>query len=347
MTKTLLITDLHHGFSNSEFHTNYQLDFLESLNGLIKEKGIERIVNLGDTHDKRMTASFLVIERFKEAHAKLASNVKEYVAIAGNHDCYYTTTNEITSLPSFFQSENQRLVTNEPLKIGNLCFIPWISEGNVEVIMKFVRENNKKGNYLFGHLEQAGFSFGGTISKKNNLFLSDYNNYTKIFTGHYHERQEKDNLLYLGNPYQKDFGELTKKYIHILDDETCEIETIENTKNIYEKFVINGNDTPETIKDKCSEIKGKIVKIFIDSSDTNFINECEKIITDSEPHRREILSKNVEIEMVDGEETQIDIFNKSDDEINSEFLEQIEYITPEQKNEFVDLFDVYWKRSIL
>jgi len=343
----LLITDLHHGNSTSEYDIKYQLDHLEWLKEIIKEYNCDGVINCGDTHDKRMIASFRIIELFKQKHREISEMVENMYIIAGNHDNYYTNSNQITSLPSFFQSPNQILIQDEGFvdPSGKLFFIPWINESNSERLSEFVRGNNRKGNFLFSHLEQGGFRHGGTFSKNNQLYISDFSKYDKVFSGHFHEKQEQGNLIYLGNGYQKDFGELERKFVHVLNEKTGEIIPIENRNWIYKKILIENEDSEETIKEKCFDIENKKVRIYIDSSDTNFIIECEKIINSFKPYTRTITSKNPDIEYE--EEMSTENINKTDEEMNLEFLDKICYNNKEQKECVFDNFEYYWKRSAI
>jgi DNA repair exonuclease SbcCD nuclease subunit len=58
----------------------------------------------------------------------------------------------------------------------------------------------------------------------------ELNQYEKVFSGHYHSKQENGNVLYTGTPIATTFAEANEQHgIHILDTTTGEIEFVEYT----------------------------------------------------------------------------------------------------------------------
>ena len=347
--KLLMITDLHHGSDESEYHVSKQLDFLKWVGSVATEKGVHKIVNLGDTHHRRLTASFRIMDKFKTEHAKLADSY-EMTVLAGNHDCYYTTSNRITSLPHFFPEQGVHLVEDDirVVKEGDrvLVFIPWLNTENSERIAKKVREYNKKGNILFAHLELSGFVKNDKSTNENNsLNKSDYNKFDFVFSGHYHGKQEKGNVFYLGAGYQQNFGELEKKYIHIYDTDTGEVEAIENKEDIYRKILVPKDATDDEIKKLCKGVGGKIIRVFIDSTDMEYIIKVESIIESEKPHSRDIHTKNINDAIEDVDLDSEEMMNMDETRLNAEFLEKFDYISKKQEKEFKQLFADYWNQS--
>jgi len=264
--------------------------------------------------------------------------VKKYFVLAGNHDCYYTNSNKITSLPSFFQGENFVLIENDCLVHENLVFVPWINEENTHNITEFVSKRNNQENYLFGHFEFSGFRHGKKLSESDQLYRPDYDKYKRVFSGHYHERQEQGNVLYLGNPWQKDFGELEDKYVHILDTETDELLTIKNEIRLFEVMIVR--DAEDVVKLK--NIKDKYCKIHIDSTDQKFILKVENEIDKIGP-RRVSITYTAQLETHD--EGDLDFRTMTNEELNQKYLERVEYPSEEERKLFCDGFDYYWKMA--
>lgn len=336
--KTLIISDLHHGHSISEFFIDYEMKLFDWFEDIILTYDIENIVNMGDTHDKQMSVSPKIANLFRDRHKRLSEMVANYFIIAGNHDCYYKTSNSVTSLPFFFKEDNQILIERKPLKFINYCFIPWISPENSEEIKKFVRENNNSNNYLFSHLESSGFKNGAITTKTDQLYISEYGNYKKVFSGHYHAKQSKDNLLYVGNPFQKTFGEMESKFVHVLDDD--KLISLQNKNDIFTRVNILDGLSDTEIEDIVKVLKDKIVQVYIASSDFDYINKVEMIIDKYRPYEAQIKTKNVLEEVAT-----IEIDNSSEEELNKSFLSNLEYPSEDFKTKFSEKFDFYWKKS--
>jgi len=336
--KALIISDLHHGHNISDYHINYDLGVMDWIIQTAKEKKVDVVINTGDTHDKMLQANIRIINLFKQKHAELAEAVDNYYIISGNHDNYYKTSNDVTSLPLFFNEKNQHLIESQPLKVDNLCFIPWISPANSQQIKDFVSKNNSPENYLLAHLEMSGFRNGMITTKTDNLYKAEYNKYAKVFSGHYHEKQERGNLMYVGNPFQKTFGELERKWIHVLDTETGEIEAIENTRTIYRRIEVADGLSKEELEDVLSDVEGKKLRVHIDSSDYKYVGAVEMMLEERKPEYYKLFTKN----MVE-EHEEIVIDRQSNDELNRDFLENMQYPNEKYKEDFQKLFNETWR----
>jgi predicted phosphodiesterase len=345
--KLLILTDLHHGSDNTEYMINYQLNFLDEMKELIESEKIDAIVNLGDTHDKRLTVNVRIMELFKRKHMELASAVKNYYVIAGNHDCYYTNTNDFTSLNAFFTDDYRfTKIINHPLVIGNMVFIPWISSGNSQEITEFVSKCNKKSNVLFGHLELSGFQHGGTVSKHDQLMKSDYDKYKRVFSGHYHGYQERDNIIYPGTPYAKNFGELEDKRILVYDTETDEVERYINEKRIFEKIVINDESLKEieNIIKINPGIENKIVRLHFNTKVPKILTAVENMITEAKPYSIDISYSSDEVESDMNDLVGDDVILTSE-EIHEEYFKRLEVDSEEQREELKSEFTKLWNET--
>jgi len=321
--KNLIISDWHH--HNNDYFINYQLKLMDSIINYVKKNNIDSVIDCGDTLDKRRIADIKLLNLFRDKHRELLDCVDRYVVIRGNHDTYYKTSGTVNSLKIIYTDDRYTLVDTDPLKIGNLCFIPWIDSNNREMITKFVSENNNKNNYLFSHLSLSGFD----IPVSDQLYKSDYQNYQKVFSGHFHNRAERDNVLYVGNPYQKSFGELVKKGFHVFDDESGQIEFVENKADIFKIITINEDSNI----DECVKgIKNRIIKVKINSIDKSFINECINKINDLEPHKSTITTSSVDIDDI---ELKTDL---SEDKIIDNYLESIQFDEDNEKEIFKKIF---------
>lgn len=339
--KNLLLSDLHHGKGDSYMET-YQLSFLESIPKLIEAKNIKRIIFLGDILDKRRTADLKILQKFKSAYDKIISCVDHVVVVCGNHDSYYTTTNSTNSLKRVIDHEKVVYVEENPIIVDNMIITPWINQENKEDVINLISQHNQPENVLLGHFELDGFKLSSKFtSDKTQLYVSDYNKYKHVFSGHFHIMQKKDNIIYIGSPYELTFGERGDHGIYIFDNDTFETEYISNKKSLFaSEIVLDGLDE-ETIKSQLSTLKNKYAKVFINSSETNYINKVEKILIDIPTLSLNVQTKDSDVDMLDNSEQK----NETIEETIDNYLNEMTFFENVKKNKLVkELFKKYWDR---
>jgi DNA repair exonuclease SbcCD nuclease subunit len=338
--KILILSDLHHG-KDLDFFVEYQLNYLNTTINIIRENNVKKIFLLGDVHDKRRKADIRIINLFKEKYEEIEKLVEEIVVISGNHDCYFKNINNINSIKVFFpNSEKVKFVINECLKIDNHIFIPWINKNNQEKISEFVSKYNSCDNYLYGHFELSGFKMNGDFEcTRSQLFKVDYNNYKKVFIGHFHDMQTKDNIMYIGAPYQLISSETPEKGCHILDTEKNVITTIYNKNDIFRNIKIENGLSKPQIKNAVGDIENKIVNLYIDSNDPKYITKVEEVIELKNPYKYTPKFKPSCSIIKDD----ININNLNDDFMIDSFLDNLEFDNKMQEKLFKQFFKQCYK----
>ena len=310
--KILILSDLHH--QNDDFMFEYQTKFLKSLKSLVVKKKITHIIIMGDVLDNKKIIDIHMASVFRTIYDELSELCKIIVSL-GNHDCYFKTTND-TNSPSFILNPDIYIVEEIPIKLENCIIVPWIHENNAKEISDFVSKHNHEDNYLFGHFELNGYIMsGGKVCRKSQLYRPDYDKYKKVFSGHFHKRQEKNNVLYTGTAYQMNFGELDQKGIHILDTETGELEFIRNKKDLFMKIVIDEDSDLDILKN----ITGKKVNLYINSTDRNFANMVEMEVEKYSPYKCLTFYKDIDVE-----ENKEEI-NNIEGDLNEDFLNNLKF----------------------
>jgi len=70
------------------------------------------------------------------------------------------------------------------------------------------------------------------------MMPSQLSKFGKVYSGHFHCRQEVGNIHYLGTPYEMFFSDVNEvKGFHILDTETGGLEFVENKTKLFTKIV--------------------------------------------------------------------------------------------------------------
>jgi DNA repair exonuclease SbcCD nuclease subunit len=102
-----------------------------------------------------------------------------------------------------FNELSNFVVIDKPTVIENLLFSPFLFEEEYAQLI----EHNKLQAW-FGHFEFKNFVLTGhTHVAQHGPDHHLFNGPKKIFSGHYHKRQQQDNVVYIGNCYPMDFGD--------------------------------------------------------------------------------------------------------------------------------------------
>jgi len=245
-TKYILVADPHLGlWSSSDVWHNVAIKLFQSVADTCIRHSISKIIILGDFFDER---KFLNIKTLAAA-MRISTVLKDFdiFLIIGNHDTFFRDRVLPTSLEIFREHDNI-IIVDQPRELDDMLLVPWRIKPNPAWA---------KYKIVLGHFEINGFPANDYyIFKSNNsLNPADFNNCNWIISGHFHSPSRKDNIRYIGSPYQMSFGDTTgQRGFFILDDLQLEM--------------IEFKDAPKFVKissnDKITEdmIKGNIVKLI-------------------------------------------------------------------------------------
>lgn len=224
--KILQFTDIHFGKKrNSLIHNQDCIDFIGWALDQAKKHDIRHIAFLGDWHETRTEINSKTLN-FSQRGLEMLNDcgwVDHIYFIVGNHDLANRNNREFTSLPHTRPLSKIELI-NEPTLHGDMLFLPFLFRNEYDTALK-----ECKAKYVFGHLEFTGFLMTGEHKMKNGPEARYYSNPTYIFTGHFHKRQAAGNVIYIGNAFPMDFGDVgdTQRGICILDTDTEEVTFID------------------------------------------------------------------------------------------------------------------------
>jgi DNA repair exonuclease SbcCD nuclease subunit len=226
MGKIAIFSDLHLGVhQNSDFWLDISHEWMKWFVNEIEKQNCDEIIFCGDLVHYRDEVSVKVLQHIHTIFDLL----KDYkiTMITGNHDCFYKETSEINTLSILKGYKNVTVYDNLTTVVKwskTVSFCPWGTK------LKDIEQSE----IIFGHFELQNFkmnAFKVCESGDDATMLS-----TKaplVFTGHFHLRDEKKindtNIIYIGNPYQMDFGDAYQsKGFYILDTESNDYTFIEN-----------------------------------------------------------------------------------------------------------------------
>jgi DNA repair exonuclease SbcCD nuclease subunit len=129
------------------------------------------------------------------------------------------------------------------------------------------------------HLELNGFSpYKGHIMDSG-MDATIFNNFKKVFSGHYHTRSDNGTVYYLGNPYEIYWNDVNDtRGFTIFDTETLEHFPVNNPYRMFHNIYYE--DTPHQTFD-IREYENKIVRVIVrkKSNQKHFEKFIDKLYT--------------------------------------------------------------------
>ena len=206
--KAALFTDLHFGKKNND--RQHLLDCSNYVDWFIKEAqklDVDTIIFLGDWHDNRQNIQILTQNYSLLAMEKIANNFKKFYFIPGNHDLFYKDRRDISSIIIGKNIPNIEIIQNITT-FNDITLCPWLLDDEWKQIPSLL----KRSKYIFGHFEFPSFrmnSGGSVMQDHGKLHFLDFDHLEGyLFSGHFHSRQLKGRVLYIGNTFPMDFNDV-------------------------------------------------------------------------------------------------------------------------------------------
>lgn len=265
--KIALITDQHlDGRKGSLPFWNYFQKFYDDIFfPTLEKEGVGTIVDLGDTFDNRKSMDFNTFNRVNENYFKRLKDYKVHM-ILGNHCTYYKNTNRINS-PELLLEQYKNIniyASPEEITLGSKKFLmmPWINKENKEECLELIA--NSKADIMCGHLECDGFEVTPGMKFDGGFKVSDFKNFKRVWSGHFHHKSKHGNVQYLGNPYQMFWNDYKDtRGFHIYDTESDKLKFIKNPYEIFEKIFYD-DASVDYNKQDVSDYKDKFIKLIVE-----------------------------------------------------------------------------------
>lgn len=261
--KICLLGDAHFGVRNDSkiFHAYMKRFYSEVFFPTLRERNIKTIYQFGDLFDRRKYINFYTLEACRQYFFdKLVEDDIKMVTLLGNHDIFWREKVDVNSPSLLLEKYHTHIeVVTKPIRRHYYDIIPWVCKDNEKEILDFINKSDRE--YCFGHFELKGFEMMRGIESHDGLDRAFLAKYRKVFSGHFHTRSDKDNIMYLGTPYELFWNDHNDpKGFYIFDDNTHEIEFIQNKDPMFIKFYYD--DTKEVNID-VTEVKDKYVKLVV------------------------------------------------------------------------------------
>ena len=201
--KVACFTDIHFGLkSNSQVHNQDCEDFVDWYIAKAKEEGCDTGIFMGDWHHNRNSLNITTMDYSLRALEKLGSSFDQFFFFPGNHDLYYKDKRDIHSV-EFGKYIPGITIVHEPITTGDVTMCPWLVGEEWKQIGK------KKAKYIFGHFELPHFYMNAMVQMPDHgeIQLDAFDGYELGFSGHFHKRQSKGNMHYIGNAFPHNYAD--------------------------------------------------------------------------------------------------------------------------------------------
>jgi DNA repair exonuclease SbcCD nuclease subunit len=201
--KAAVFTDIHFGLkSNSLQHNQDCLDFVDWFISKAKQEGCETCLFLGDWNHHRASINIHTLQYGLRALEKLNDAFDKTYFIPGNHDLYYRDRRDVHSVEWANHLPNVTIV-NDWFTEGEVVIAPWLIGDDYKKLAKM------KGKYLFSHLELPNFFMNAMVQMPDHGELNDQHvtGFEKVFSGHFHKRQARNNIWYIGNAFPHNYAD--------------------------------------------------------------------------------------------------------------------------------------------
>ena len=201
--KVACFTDIHFGLkSGSRTHNQDCEDFVNWFCDTAITEGAETCIFLGDWHHNRNTTDVSTMNYTVSNLERLSKSFEKVYVILGNHDEFYKDKREIHSLEFARLFPNIELV-NETLTEGDVTIMPWLVGDEWRSVSKI------QSRYIFGHLELPLFMMNAMVQMPDHgqLQSDHFINQEYVFSGHFHKRQSKGSITYIGNCFPHNYAD--------------------------------------------------------------------------------------------------------------------------------------------
>ena len=197
-------TDIHFGLkSNSNTHNQDCEDFVDWFIAEARAAGAETCIFLGDWHHNRNSINLTTLDASLRCLEKLGAAFENFYWFPGNHDLFYKDKRDVHS-SMFGRHIPGVTVVDTVTTIGDVTLVPWLIGDEWKNLGKI------KSKYMFGHFELPLFFMNAMVQMPDHGELSPghFVHQDYVFSGHFHKRQNKERIWYIGNAFPHNFADV-------------------------------------------------------------------------------------------------------------------------------------------
>ena len=201
--KAACFTDIHFGLKgNSRVHNDDCEEFIYWFIEQAKKNNCETCIFLGDWHHHRSNTNVSTMNYTVSNMERLGRAFEKVYVIMGNHDLFYREKREINSMEFVRYIPNVHIV-NKWLINDDVAIIPWLEPE------EHLKISELKQKYIFGHFEIPYFKMNAMVEMPDvgGIKAEHFVNQQYVFTGHFHKRQIRNNIHYIGNAFPHNYAD--------------------------------------------------------------------------------------------------------------------------------------------
>lgn len=201
--RAAICTDVHLGLkSNSVVHNEDCLSFVKWFIEQAELNDCETAIICGDWHNHRATINVLSLSYSMRCLELLNMAFTNVYFLVGNHDLFYRENRSVSSVAWAEYLPNIHII-NDITVAGDVTLCPWLVGDEVRRVKKF---NTK---YTFGHFELPNYYMNSQVLMPHHGELEDswFSGTENVYSGHFHKRQLRGNVVYLGNAFPHNYAD--------------------------------------------------------------------------------------------------------------------------------------------
>lgn len=201
--KAAVFTDIHFGAkSNSVQHNLDCANFVDWFVKTAKENDCDTCLFLGDYNHTRASINVQTLQFGLRALEKLNDNFDQTFFIPGNHDLYYRDKRDVHSV-EWAKHLPKVTIVNDWFSAGDVVIAPWLVGNDWKKLPSL------SGKYLFGHFELPHFYMNALVEMPDHgeLQQEHLTGFDTVYSGHFHKRQFRDNVIYMGNAFPHNYAD--------------------------------------------------------------------------------------------------------------------------------------------
>ena len=201
--KVAVFTDLHVGLkSNSTTHLRDCEEFVDWFIDEAKKANCETCIFMGDWSHNRNSLNLFTLNTSISLLEKLGAAFEQFFWFPGNHDLFYKDKRDIHS-SAFGRHIPGVTIVDSVTTLDDVTLVPWLVGEEWKNLGKI------KSKYMFGHFELPLFYMNAMVQMPDHGELSPghFVHQDYVFSGHFHKRQNKERIWYIGNAFPHNFAD--------------------------------------------------------------------------------------------------------------------------------------------
>jgi len=201
--KAIAFTDIHFGQKNNSAQHNLDcVTFIEWVCKIGKEEGCDTCFFLGDWHHNRAAINLQTLHHSVYSLERLSAAFDRTFFIPGNHDLYYRDKRDVHGV-GWARHIPNIVIVNDWFKEDDVVIAPWLVQDDHKKLLK------QRGKYMFGHFELPTFMMNAQVEMPDTgeIRAEDFKDFDAVFSGHFHIRQQKGNINYIGNAFPHNYSD--------------------------------------------------------------------------------------------------------------------------------------------